>query len=62
MNDLYFFNQEGDGTGIWAAREFRVLANHKVNSGFVSGPAVSGEVLLLRTEAYLYGLAGRTEN
>ncbi len=62
MNNLYFFSEEGDGTGISAALEFRVPANHKFDSGFVAWLAVAVEALLLRTEAYLYDLAGPTEN
>jgi hypothetical protein len=37
-----------DVTEIAAERQFRVLANHSFDAGFVAGPAVAGNWLLLR--------------
>ena len=49
-------------TEIAAAREFRLLANHKFDEGFVAGPAVVGNALILRSEFHLYRVAEGKED
>ena len=51
---IYFFNENGDGTVIAAAREFKVLAENKLESGFMSSPAIAGKSLYLRSKTHLY--------
>ncbi|MBI5690314.1 MAG: PQQ-binding-like beta-propeller repeat protein [Verrucomicrobia bacterium] len=51
---VYFFNEGGHGVVIAAAREFRVLAQNKLEGGFMASPAVAGRALFLRTRTHLY--------
>ena len=41
-------------TVISAEREFRVLANHKFDAGFIAGPAIADDGLILRSESHVY--------
>jgi outer membrane protein assembly factor BamB len=54
---LYFFSKEGDVTEIAEAREFRVLANHKFEDGFVAGAAVVENALILRSSSHVHQVA-----
>lgn len=51
---IYFFNENGDGTVIAASREFKVLAENKLETGCMASPAVAGQALFLRTKTHLY--------
>ncbi len=51
---IYFFNEEGKATAIAPGREFKVLAESKLDDGFMASPAVSGKALFLRTKTALY--------
>ena len=51
---IYFFSKEGDVTEVAPTRDFQVLANHKFNAGFLAGPAILHDGLLLRSKAHLY--------
>ena len=51
---IYFFSKEGDVTAIAAARKLQVLGNDKFDEGFIAGPAVAGNALILRSESHLY--------
>jgi outer membrane protein assembly factor BamB len=51
---LYFVNENGQCTVIAAGREFKVLAENKLESGFMASPAVAGKALFLRSKTHLY--------
>jgi len=51
---IYMFNREGLSTVIAAAPEFQVLAQNRLDDGFMSSPAVVGDTLFLRTKTHLY--------
>ncbi|MFV1994186.1 MAG: PQQ-binding-like beta-propeller repeat protein, partial [Verrucomicrobiales bacterium] len=51
---IYFFDEEGKGTVIEAAPEFKILAENELESGCMASPAVSGDVLFVRTKTHLY--------
>jgi outer membrane protein assembly factor BamB len=51
---IYFFNENGDGTVIAAAREFKVLAENKLDSGFMASPAIAGKAIYIRSKTHLY--------
>jgi outer membrane protein assembly factor BamB len=61
---IYFFSEDGKTTVINAGREYKVLAENRLESGFMASPAVDGNALFLRTVTHLYriedtGSAGR---
>ena len=49
-----FFGQSGKTTVIEAAPNFTLLAENKLDDGFLASPAVSGDALYLRTKTSLY--------
>jgi outer membrane protein assembly factor BamB len=51
---IYSFSEEGKATVIEAGRQFKVLAENKLDDGFMASPAISGRSLILRTRTYLY--------
>lgn len=51
---VYFFNENGHGTVIAAAREFKVLGENKLDASFMASPAVAGRALFLRSKTHLY--------
>ena len=51
---IYFFNENGDGTVIAATREFKVLAENKLDTGFMASPAIAGKALYVRSKTHLY--------
>ncbi len=51
---IYFFSEEGKGTVIAAAREFKKLAENTLANGFMASPAVTDSALILRTKTDLY--------
>ncbi len=53
---LYFFNENGHGTVIEAGRQFKVLAENKLDGGFMASPAVAGKALFVRSKTHLYRL------
>jgi len=55
---LYFFGDDGKTTVIEAGRQFKKLAENKLDGGFMASPAVSGKALFLRSKTHLY----RVEN
>jgi outer membrane protein assembly factor BamB len=59
---IYFFSEDGKATVINAGREYKVLAENRLNEGFMASPAVDGNALFLRTVTHLYRIeeaAGR---
>jgi outer membrane protein assembly factor BamB len=51
---LYAGNEEGKVVVFAADRQFKVLAENKLDDGFMASPAVSGKALFLRTKSALY--------
>ncbi|MCD6395322.1 MAG: PQQ-binding-like beta-propeller repeat protein [Planctomycetes bacterium] len=51
---IYCSNQFGTTTVFKAARECKLLATNKLDSGFMASPVVSGKALFLRTKTHLY--------
>ncbi|HUQ69076.1 MAG TPA: PQQ-binding-like beta-propeller repeat protein [Planctomycetaceae bacterium] len=51
---IYLLSQEGPTTVIAASRDYQVLAENKLDDGFMSSPAVAGKSLFLRTRSALY--------
>lgn len=60
---LYFFSEAGYSPVVAAGREFKVLAENKLEDGFMASPAVAGKSLFLRTKTHVYRIAaGRDAN
>jgi outer membrane protein assembly factor BamB len=51
---LYFFNENGQCPVIEAGRQFKVLAENKLESGFMACPAIAGKALFVRSKTHLY--------
>lgn len=51
---IYFCSEDGKTTVVAADRELKILAENKLDGGFMATPAVSGDALLLRTKTHLY--------
>ena len=50
----YFFNEQGKTTVIAPGREFKMVAENKLDGGFMASPAVTDNALILRTKTHLY--------
>ena len=53
---IYFFNENGHCPIIEAGRQFKVLAENKLEEGFMASPAVAGNALIVRSKTHLYRL------
>lgn len=53
---IYFFNENGHCPVIAAGREFKVLADNKLEAGFMASPAAAGSALFVRSKTHLYRL------
>jgi outer membrane protein assembly factor BamB len=51
---LYAFNEDGKTTVLEAGRQFKVLAESRLDDGFMASPAAEGRALFLRTRTHLY--------
>ena len=51
---IYFFSEEGKTTVVEAGRQFKVVAENKLDDGFMASPAVAGRAFFLRTRTHLY--------
>ena len=51
---IYFFDRDSKATVIQAGREFKLLAENKLDDGLMASAAVSGKALFLRTRTALY--------
>jgi outer membrane protein assembly factor BamB len=51
---VYFFSEEGKATVIEAAPKLKVLAENRLDDGFMASPALAGGALYLRTRTHLY--------
>ena len=54
---IYFFSRNGKVSVISATKEFQVLANNELDSGFFAGPAFAGNAMILRSQTHLYHIA-----
>jgi outer membrane protein assembly factor BamB len=50
----YFFSEEGKTTVLAPGREFKKVAENKLEGGFMASPAVTDNALILRTKTHLY--------
>jgi outer membrane protein assembly factor BamB len=57
---IYFCNRDGLTTVISPSREFRLLAENRLEGAFFASPAVVGRSLVLRTDKALYRIEKRT--
>ncbi|MGH7944575.1 MAG: PQQ-binding-like beta-propeller repeat protein [Opitutaceae bacterium] len=53
---IYFFNENGHCPVIEAGRQFKVLAENKLDGGFMASPAIAGKALYVRSKTHLYRL------
>ena len=53
---IYLFDEDGQGTVIDAARKFKIVARNELDAGCMGSPAVSGDLLIVRTKKALYGI------
>lgn len=51
---IYLLSEEGKATVLAPGREFKKLAENKLQGGFMASPAVTGKALILRTKTHLY--------
>src|SRR2546421_2874992 len=51
---IYFFSEEGKTTVVEVGREFKKLAENKLDDGFMASPAIAGKAFFLRTRKHLY--------
>ncbi len=51
---IYACNEEGKVTVLAPGREFKVLAENQLGTGFMASPAVAGKALILRSKTHLY--------
>ena len=55
----YFFSEEGKTTVVAPGREFKKVAENKLDGGFMASPAVTDNALILRTKTHLYRIEER---
>ena len=53
---IYLFDEDGKTTVLEAGREFKVLAENRLDNGFMASPAVAGDALIVRTSKDVYRL------
>lgn len=58
---LYFSSVQGKTTVLKAGRAYKVLAQNKLDSGFMASPAVDGRALILRTKTHLYRIETKSD-
>ena len=51
---IFVLSEEGKVAELAPGPEFKLLAENKLDGGFMSSPAVSGKALFLRTKTHLY--------
>ena len=56
---IYFFDESGKATVLAAERTFKVIATNELDAGCMGSPAVSGDMLIVRTKKALSGLRGQ---
>ncbi len=56
---VWFFSEEGKTTVIRTGRVFELLAENKLDEGFLASPAIAGKAFYLRTRTHLYRIEKR---
>jgi outer membrane protein assembly factor BamB len=51
---VYLFDEDGKTTVLQAGREFKILAENRLDNGFMASAAVIDDALILRTTTDLY--------
>ena len=51
---IYVSSEDGKTTVVDAGREFKVLAENKLDDGIMASPAIAGRSLFVRTRTHLY--------
>jgi outer membrane protein assembly factor BamB len=59
---LYFASEDGQVVVIRAGRKFEVLATNEMNDVCMATPALSDDLMLVRTKSHLYALRNRTSS
>jgi len=59
---IYFLSEEGMARVIAPGREFRVLATNRLDGDALGSMAVAAGSIFIRTDSYLYRLAGPRQN
>lgn len=57
---LYCFSQAGVIPIFKASREFELVAENKLDDGFIASPAVAGKALILRSKSHVYRIEKRS--
>jgi len=55
---LYLASEDGDVFVVKAGREFELLATNKMGEICMATPAIAGNMLIVRTQGHLVGIAG----
>ncbi|MBS1830590.1 MAG: PQQ-binding-like beta-propeller repeat protein [Acidobacteria bacterium] len=56
---LWFFSEDGKTTVVKPGRTFEVLAENKLDDGFLASPAIAGKAFFLRTRTHLYRIEAK---
>ena len=56
---IYFASEDGQVIVVRAGRKFEVLATNDMGEVCMATPALSGDLLLVRTKTHLYALRNR---
>lgn len=56
---IYCFSQKGEIPVLRAGRKFELVAENKLDDGFLASPAVAGKSLILRSKTHLYRIETR---
>jgi outer membrane protein assembly factor BamB len=56
---IYCLSQQGHVPVFKASEEFELVADNKLDEGFVASPAVAGKSLILRSKGHLYRIENR---
>ena len=51
---IYFFAENGTAAVVAPGREYKLLAENKLDGGFMASPAVLGKALIVRSKTHLY--------
>jgi outer membrane protein assembly factor BamB len=58
---IYFSGKKGIVSVIAAAREFKLLAENRLEASFIASPAIAGDAIILRSLTHLYCVADDDE-
>ena len=52
--NIWFFSEDGKISAVKTGRAFELLAENRLDDGFLASPAISGRAFFLRTRTHLY--------